>query len=154
MPKPKPFTMMIAGKRYRMRYVHRLGKGGKGIDGDAVGPHYKGKEIRCRLGQTPQDELETWIHEVIHVSNWTHNEPHVRRTARNISNELWRIGYRKFENPKAGTRGLSQLQAAIRDAFRDANGTLDKDHVSQTAEDIAKVLWRVGYRKVAPEDAA
>lgn len=88
-------TLTLNRKRWRLRYVPRLGKAGKGDDGSCDAPTDCRKEIKIRCGLSPQDEFETLIHEMLHACTWPLDESHVTQTAHDIARALWRIGYRK-----------------------------------------------------------
>ena len=52
----------------------------------------------------------------------------------------------------ATLKGEKELDTIIHEALHAAAWTvLDEGFVDQTAEDLARLLWRLGYRKVHPE---
>ena len=44
-------------------------------------------------------------------------------------------------------RGERQLDVLLHELLHACNWQLDEEHITQTATDIARVLWRLGYRK-------
>lgn len=46
----------------------------------------------------------------------------------------------------ARLRGERRLEVLIHEMLHACNWTIDEDHIAQTAADIARVLWRLGYR--------
>lgn len=50
---------------------------------------------RCR----PKTMLRVLLHELLHASDWTKDEEWVDEVSTDIANILWRLGYRKVENP-------------------------------------------------------
>jgi hypothetical protein len=85
----------LLGKRYRLRWVPRLGRKGKGDDGDCNAPTDKDKAIRIRMDVKGQDELETYVHEMEHACAWWLDEEFVRQKSHDIAKVLWRLGYRR-----------------------------------------------------------
>jgi len=63
--------------------------------GDCDPPETKGKKIRIAKDLSPQEELEVVIHESLHAADWYKDEEWVEVVAKDISNLLWRIGWRK-----------------------------------------------------------
>lgn len=45
----------------------------------------------------PKDELETYIHECLHILNPEHSEAKVTGQGKKIANILWKHGYRKVK---------------------------------------------------------
>ncbi len=45
------------------------------------------------------------------------------------------------------TRGLEQMTAAIHEGLHACFWDIDEESIEPSAEDIAKFLWRLGYRK-------
>jgi hypothetical protein len=82
-------TVTIRGTRWVLRFVPNLGQ-------DAGQCDYGDKVIRIALGQTPKDELDTVVHELLHAAYPDLDEPAVHQTAEGISGVLWRLGYRKM----------------------------------------------------------
>lgn len=48
-------------------------------------------------GQKGSDEMDTWIHETLHVSLPKASEAEVRRIAGDVTKVLWLAGYRRKE---------------------------------------------------------
>lgn len=54
---------------------------------------------------------------------------------------------RKEIRVRASLRGMAELDTLLHELLHACNWTLDEDHVDRSASDIAKTLWRLGYRK-------
>ena len=86
----------IFGEPITLRFVNRLGKKGKGDDGDCQPPGTENRTIRIRRGQKPQAELDTILHELMHAADWHKDEDSwVAHLAEVIADTLWKLGYRK-----------------------------------------------------------
>ena len=88
----KTKTVKLGGRRWRLRYVPRLGDSW----GECDPPTASRKEIRISREVAGEKELEILIHEMLHALNWTHDETHVEQSAVDIARTLWRIGFRKL----------------------------------------------------------
>lgn len=91
-------TFTFFGKRWAHRLVARLGKQGKGDDGDIAEPTDAEKAIRVRMGLSEFDEMETYIHEFIHACCWWLDEGFVTQMAHEIARALWRLGFRRVKD--------------------------------------------------------
>ena len=47
-------------------------------------------------------------------------------------------------------RGERQLEVLIHELLHGCHWDLDEQAVTETAEDLARVLWRLGYRRTTP----
>lgn len=84
--------VIVRGKKWAMRWVNRLADGNLG---DCSPPDEPGRVIRIARGQSPESELDTIIHEILHAAHWDLNEEAVEETAEDIARVLWKLGYRK-----------------------------------------------------------
>jgi hypothetical protein len=64
-------------------------------DGFCDPPGNPGKQIRVGRTLRGQRELEVYIHEMLHACDFHKDEPWVETTANDITQVLWRLGYRK-----------------------------------------------------------
>lgn len=89
-------TITFLGKRWRVRWVSRLGPR-KGREEGWVGccdpPDAPNKIIRVRAGQEPSDERESIIHELTHAAFWSMDGDHVRAFAANLNAALTKLGF-------------------------------------------------------------
>lgn len=95
----KPFASfwaMLGGLRYRLRFVRE-----REIPfdrwADCSPPSESKREIRIRQVLRGRARLETVIHEALHAQTWSRSEEDVRRSARELSALLWRLGYREVQ---------------------------------------------------------
>lgn len=98
---PKDATILILGKRWRLRYCLRE-ELPRDRDADCSDPAIPGKEIRVASSsqKQPQRLLELLIHEALHASNWqTFDETWVETVAHDIARMLWNQGFRLQEEP-------------------------------------------------------
>lgn len=88
---------LIAGKRWKLSFVtaRDLPRGTVGL---CDPPDTVGKTIRILKGQTPRDELDTIIHEVLHASMWDVCEEKVLEFASDLERILTRLGYKRELN--------------------------------------------------------
>jgi hypothetical protein len=102
-------TLRLGGKRYRLRYVNRLGKCGKGNDGDCDAPATPGKAVRIRTGLSPKRELTVLIHEMRHAQDWRADEAAIVAESEELGDNLWRLDYRKtYIDPATGERQIAE----------------------------------------------
>lgn len=64
-------------------------------EGSCDPPTIQGKQIRIGRTLRGQRELEVYIHEMLHACDFHKDEPWVTTTANDITQVLWRLGYRK-----------------------------------------------------------
>jgi len=82
----------LRGKRYDLRFVKRL----KNDRGDSLAGQcdFAKQQLRILVGQSPEEELDTIIHEVLHACLPTLSEKAVAETASGVSTVLLKLGYR------------------------------------------------------------
>lgn len=62
----------------------------------ALGMAYMGEDtVEIDPRQSPQEYMDTVVHEVLHIAQPDMAESTVAKTARKISSTLWRLGYRR-----------------------------------------------------------
>lgn len=83
----------ILGKRWRLRWVTRREM--PASYGECDHPSMPGKEIRIRKGQSPFDELDTIIHELMHAADDSKHEDWVAQVATDVARVLHKLGYRR-----------------------------------------------------------
>jgi hypothetical protein len=64
-------------------------------DGLCDGPNTKGKKIKIRQGLEDRDHMDTVIHEMLHVFDRSKDEDWVAIVAKNITNVLLKLGYKR-----------------------------------------------------------
>ena len=57
---------------------------------------------------------------------------------------------RKTIRIRSSLKGKPRLETIVHELMHACNWTLDEEHVTEAAEDIANILWKLGYR--TPED--
>jgi hypothetical protein len=89
----------ILGKQYQIKWVTYLGKAKRGyyVAGKCDDPTQQKKAIRIKKGQDPKTEFDATIHECLHAAAWWAAEEWVTDTATDLTEILWRLGYRKLE---------------------------------------------------------
>lgn len=69
-------------------------------DGACDPPNLKGKGIHLRKGLRGERHLEVAIHELLHALEWKWDEDAVvKPAARDIARALYRLGYRRTDEP-------------------------------------------------------
>ena len=87
----------ILKKRWRILRPRRIQHNGEPQHGDCDPPDKPNKAIRVVSTVRDRVELETFLHEMLHASDWTKDESWVEDVAYDISKALWRLGYRRSE---------------------------------------------------------
>lgn len=87
-------TITILRKRWKVRFVTRLGKD---IDGDCDDPVVPNRTIRVLLSLRGRDLLETLIHEFTHGADHSKKEEWVTEFSRDLAIFLTRMGYKRDE---------------------------------------------------------
>ncbi len=95
MPRPVK-SHIFRGRRYRIKHVPPSKI--KDEYGWCDGPERKCKTIAIDNSLEELQQLDTYIHEAFHASNWDIDEAAVEQTATDIAKFLWRLGYRKVDN--------------------------------------------------------
>lgn len=81
-------THTFNGRKYRI-YIDKL-KGCTTVSKNTA------LELMVRTDGVSERQLfDTLIHEALHACGWSASEKKVKRTANDISNFLWRLGYRR-----------------------------------------------------------
>lgn len=80
----------VRGRRWRLKRC-RLPKGDLGHCDD---PLSMDKEIRVCHTLSGREEMETIVHELFHAAHWDLSEEAVDEAAHDITETLWRLGYR------------------------------------------------------------
>ena len=81
----------ILGRRWNLVY-RRL----RDNRGECDPPEQCKKEIRVANDLRGQEELEVLLHEMVHAAGWHLDEEYVQKFADDVSQVLWRLGYRKL----------------------------------------------------------
>ncbi len=58
------------------------------------------KKIRVSKGLRPKTEMDTIIHEVLHVLDPTKDESWIKESGTTLADILWKLGYRKDHTKK------------------------------------------------------
>lgn len=89
----------INGQYWKLKFSNLIKNWGE-VDWDA-------KTIRiCRKQRSEKDRLGTIIHEVLHVMLPDHNEDAVVKMEQDLTEVLWKLGYRKQDGSKSNERGI------------------------------------------------
>ncbi len=84
----------ILGRCWNLRFVSNLGPN----NGTCDSPDTPNKEIRLQLGLNEREECRVLLHECLHAANWhTYSEEYVDQLSKDLSNILWRQGWRKTQ---------------------------------------------------------
>ena len=81
----------LLGKRWNLRFVPNLSNCG---DCDVASAKFK--EIRIQQGMPQKLELDTSLHECLHLIHPSSDEEHVNQSATDIAEILWKLGWRKL----------------------------------------------------------
>lgn len=86
------FLMVRLGnKLWRLQYADDL----KGDVGSTDRPNRIRKKIQIKTMQTEKEELDTLLHECRHAQNWNESETAVARDAKELTEILWTLGWRR-----------------------------------------------------------
>lgn len=85
--------LTILGRRWRFEWFRRRRNGP--VWGECDPPDAPGKTIRVAYNQPEKELLDTVIHEVMHAADWHRTEEWVGEFGTDLSNALWRLGYRR-----------------------------------------------------------
>lgn len=81
----------ILNEKLNLKFVKRISK-------DVVGLYDPDKkEIKILETLSSKDKMDTTIHELLHVADYYKDEQWVRTVATDITDVLWKMGYRKIE---------------------------------------------------------
>ena len=94
-----PFNIkLLAGESYTVRWGRRDMKTRGYVDL----PHKKGEKVFViRRGLPPQDEIEIFGHELLHVHAPSMDEEYVIAFGLDLAELLWKAGYRRMTTPEA-----------------------------------------------------
>lgn len=65
--------------------------------GHCDAPHIKHREMWIPINGESKEDLDTILHESLHATLWILSEESVCEIAGDISNLLWRLGWRKID---------------------------------------------------------
>jgi len=87
---------------FRDNFRIRLSRGDvEVIQSDNLGVVTRGTSIVITPGQRGQEELDTWVHETLHVALPKLSETEVSRVASDVAKILWAAGWRRPKPRKA-----------------------------------------------------
>ena len=143
-PLPDSIRVRVGGRYWVMEFVDRLPR----MYGVTDCPDTKGKRIRIRRRLREHVLLDTIIHELLHAAEWDLAEAWVEKLATHTSQVLTLAGWRR--TGEGDQQQLFQLQMLIRTCLRISQPHLDEDDwAKNTAKDIARVIWRLGWRCIS-----
>jgi hypothetical protein len=90
-------TLQLLGRVWRLLWVKRLGRN---TAGECESPDTPKKVIRILKDLEPENELRLVLHECLHACAWWLDEEWIDSASRDLARVLWRLGWRKVENPK------------------------------------------------------
>jgi hypothetical protein len=82
----------ILGKYWTLKYEYP----GKGLDGLCDHPETPNKTIIVKKNLDGKTELCTLLHEIFHSIAWSVDEEYIDRASTDLSEILWKLGYRKL----------------------------------------------------------
>jgi hypothetical protein len=85
----------LNGKYWTLRFVPNMRDYGDMVDPGKV----RGRIIRVATWQGEQDRMDTTIHEALHALLPFADEECVTKTATDLARLLWRLGYRRTDQP-------------------------------------------------------
>jgi hypothetical protein len=85
----KTLTVKLLGVEWTVKFTRLRGQN----DGYCYDPENRRILIHNKL--TPKRELEVVIHEALHAADWHKDESWVKVVAKELSQMLWRLGYRR-----------------------------------------------------------
>ena len=95
------FTLNSKRWTFKRETIRRKLPGGRVVLGDCSSPDEKYRVVRVDSRIQGEEELDVILHELLHAAAWdVLDESFVDSTATGIARLLWRIGYRKVENPQ------------------------------------------------------
>jgi hypothetical protein len=80
------------GKRYK---IQKTGKISSNLWAYCTDPKFTNRLIKIHKILENYEELETLIHEMLHACFWDLDEEVITEVGKDLSNALWKIGYRK-----------------------------------------------------------
>lgn len=86
----------IRNRRYKLRFTDELPRN---VDGECDPPNVPNKEIRISSRLSGERLLAVLLHETIHGGLWDIEEPAVDQLSSDQARILWRLGYRRMEQP-------------------------------------------------------
>ena len=88
----------LLGIQWNLKFVANLGKNKDGVPylGHCDHPGTSNKTIKVLSNLAPAQELDVTIHELIHALLWNHDEEFVNNVGKDLSEILWKLGYRKL----------------------------------------------------------
>ena len=138
---PSSLRVSVGGRYWSMEF----GRTRPRMYGVPEAPHTKNKKIRIRQRLKEDVMLDTIIHELLHAAEWDAGEAWIEQIATHTSQVLILAGWqRKATTP---TASVEQLRELVRTCLRLSKPHLDQDKwATNTAGDIAKVIWKLGWR--------
>jgi hypothetical protein len=89
---------VFRGKRYKIEFAN--GSVLRDRDGDCDPPNKAEKKIRLYKGMSGKRALEVALHEPLHAIFWDLEESAIDEIGKDLSDFLWRLGYRKIPDEK------------------------------------------------------
>lgn len=134
----------IRHKYWNLRYVTNFKD-----YGECEGPDIPNKTIRIRAGLSPQRELQTLVHELLHAGLWDVSEETVDFASEDIAGKLSQMGWelhKDLRNRRASRSACSQLAFDLRSLLRSRIWSIDGAVLDLLASDMAVVFYRLGWR--------
>ena len=85
----------LLGKHWHIERPRSITREGEPQHGECDPPDTPKKAIRVVSYVKGREELETFLHEMLHACDWSKDESWVEQTAYDLSIALWRLGYRR-----------------------------------------------------------
>jgi len=85
----------------------KFGNPGKGFEGHCDHPEQKQKKIIIDKKLTGKAELECIVHEIDHARDWAKDEEFITAGAKDLTEILWKLGYRRLNKEQMKILDLS-----------------------------------------------
>jgi len=85
----------LLGKRWRIERPRSITHDGVPQHGECDPPDKLNKAIRVVSYVKDREELETFLHEMLHGCDWSKDEDWIEEAAFDLSVALWRLRYRR-----------------------------------------------------------
>ena len=109
------------------------------------------KQIRIRKGLVGVEKLATILHELLHAGDWPLHEGIVDTVSENIAKIIYLTGWQEIKNTHHKKNGsIEELGKLIFYCLMLVKSQYETNEWAENfSDDCAKILWRLGYRKLS-----